>query len=246
VLLWYTHWHGSRSLRLATRVSQLALSVDRASFPIATPKVRGIGHAIDVERFDGGPPAAHTGPLRLLALGRTARWKGLATLAEAFGRADIDATLEIRGPSLTADELAHRRELASIPDPRIRVEEPVTRSEIPALLRSVDVVVNPAEPRTGAALDKAVYEACACGRPVVSTNRALTSFLGGLPLRLIAPPRDPDGLAEVLREVADGGVGVRAEVGEELRRRVVEHHSLGHWADEVIRAISDVRSPRGR
>ena len=61
-----------------------------------------------------GPPAAHAGPLRLLALGRTARWKGLATLLDATAparRGRRISALEIRGPSLTPDEEAHRGEL---------------------------------------------------------------------------------------------------------------------------------------
>jgi hypothetical protein len=48
-----------------------------------------------------------------------------------------------------------------------------------------------------------------------------------------------------LRETAAAGAARRAEVGEELRRRVIEQHSLDHWADEVIRVVREVRSPRG-
>src|SRR6478752_4387269 len=39
LLLWYTHWHASRSLRLATRLADRVLSVDTASFPLETPKL---------------------------------------------------------------------------------------------------------------------------------------------------------------------------------------------------------------
>ena len=56
--LWYTHWTIDRTLRLATRSRTSALSVDRRSYPIADPKVLGIGHGIDVAQFaarDGAP-----------------------------------------------------------------------------------------------------------------------------------------------------------------------------------------------
>jgi glycosyltransferase involved in cell wall biosynthesis len=254
LLLWYTHWHASRALRLATVLADVALSVDASSFPLQSEKVRGIGHAIDVERFAAAPPPAHPGPLRLLALGRTARWKGLVTLLDAFGlvlESGTDATLEIRGPSLTDDERNHRRELASrIADDarlRSRVEllEPVPRAEIPALFASVDVVVSPNEPRSGATFDKAVYEAAACARPVVSTNEAFAPLLAGLPLSLLAPPRNPQTLADVLANVAAASAVARADTGAELRRRVVEQHSLGHWADAVISVVREVRSSRG-
>lgn len=247
LLLWYTHWHASRSLKLATRLCDVALSVDTSSFPLTSAKVRGIGHAIDVSEFADEPPLEHDGPLRLLALGRTARWKGLQTLVDAFRSTDLDATLELRGPSLTADERVHREELAVAvaDDARISLEQPLSRAEVPALLRRADVLVSPAEPQAGTTLDKAVYEAAACARPVVTTNAALAPFLAGLPLQLLAPPRASDALARVLVAVVQATVEQRAAVGAELRQRVVEQHSLDHWADTVISIVREVRSPRG-
>jgi glycosyltransferase involved in cell wall biosynthesis len=254
VLFWYTHWNASRALKAATRVASAALSVDAASYPVATPKLRALGHAIDVDRFNAAPVAAHAGPLRLLALGRTARWKGLGTLLDATASAvgeGADLALEIRGPSLTPDEEAHRVELAKriAADERLRgrVEllDPVARAEVPGLLAATDVLVSPNEPRTGATFDKAVFEAAACARPVLSTNAAFAPFLGGLPLPLLAAPRDPAGLAAALLAIVRADAAERAAVGAELRRRVVEGHSLGHWADGVIRVVSEVRSLRG-
>jgi glycosyltransferase involved in cell wall biosynthesis len=255
LLLWYTHWHAGRALRLATSLADAVLSVDESSFPLQSAKLREIGHAIDVAAFAGTPPPEHAGPARLLALGRTARWKGLATLLDAFALAvdsGLDATLEIRGPSLTDDELAHRRELAArvAGDVQLRgrvtLLEPVPRAEVPDLLASVDAVASPSEPRSGATLDKAVFEAAACARPIVSTNASFASLLDGLPLQLIAPPRDPEALASILSAVAGAPLGVRAAAGEELRRRVVAHHSLDHWAEMVIAVMSEVRSRRGK
>jgi glycosyltransferase involved in cell wall biosynthesis len=254
ILFWYTHWHVSRQLRIAVRVASVVLSVDTSSFPIASPKVRGIGHAIDVDRFVAAPPSGHEGPLRLLALGRTARWKGLATLLDAVSLAraqGAEVRLEIRGPSLTDDERAHRRELeariASDPELRSHAEllPPVARDQVALLLSASDVVVSPNEPRSGSTLDKAVFEAAACARPVVSTNDSFAPLLGGLPLPLLVPPRDAGALAAAIVAVAAADPAVRAETGAVLRERVVALHSLDHWADTVLRVISEVRSPRG-
>jgi glycosyltransferase involved in cell wall biosynthesis len=246
LLLWYTHWHASRALRAATHVVDAALSVDASSYPVPTSKLHPIGHAIDVERFDAAPTAAHDGPLRLLALGRTARWKGLATLLDAMELASADLQLEIRGPSLSADEEAHRRELERRADgQRVQVLPPVSRDDVPELLATVDAVVSPNEPRAGATLDKAVFEAAACRRPVVSTNAAFAALLGGLALELVAPPRDPRALAARLDALAAASHEERVAVGNALRQRVVDGHSLEHWAAGVCSVVTEVRSARG-
>jgi glycosyltransferase involved in cell wall biosynthesis len=245
LLLWYTHWHASRALRLATRVVDAALSVDASSYPVATRRLHAIGHAIDTERFDAPPVAEREGPLRLLALGRTARWKGLGTLLDALDLVEADVQLEIRGPSLTPDEREHRLELAARSDGmRVRVLDAAPRAEVPALLASVDAVVSPNEPRAGATLDKAVFEAAACRRPVVSTNAEFASLLGGLPVELLAAPGDALSLAARIDALARSSHDERVAAGEELRHRVVAGHSLEHWADAVCGVVTEVRSRR--
>ena len=59
MLLWYTHWNPSRSLRLALPLVDVVMSVSPGSFPIETPKLQATGHAIDVEQF---APAPTRGP----------------------------------------------------------------------------------------------------------------------------------------------------------------------------------------
>jgi len=121
----------------------------------------------------------------------------------------------------------------------------VPRAELPRLVAGADVVVSPNERRHGATLDKAVFEAAACVRPVISTNPAFEPLLGGLPLPLTAPPASPAALAEVIAAVGVASPELRASVGAELRSRVVAGHSLEHWADEVVSVVREVRSPRG-
>jgi glycosyltransferase involved in cell wall biosynthesis len=253
--LWYTHWNVGRSLRLATRLADVVLSVDSRSFPIASAKVKGIGHAIDMRRFPPpGGPKVHEGPLRLLALGRMTPWKGYTTMLaglELATQQGLDATLEIRGPALTSGEREHLADLRRIVAAsstlrgRVVLEPPVSRDAIPALLQGADVLLSATQPDGGETLDKVVYEASAAGVPVLSSNVVLDDFLTGLLLGLRFARRDAADLARALLEVSTAGPAVRATTGEELRRRVEAGHSVESWADAVVRELEAAR-PRRR
>jgi glycosyltransferase involved in cell wall biosynthesis len=252
--LWYTHWNADRSLRLATRLADVVLSVDRRSFPLESNKVKGIGHAIDVSRFPApGAPKLGEGPLRVLALGRLAPWKGYTTMLGGLELAiaqGLDATLEIRGPTLTVVEQDHLDELERIvsesPSLRARVTfaPPVSRDAIPALLADADVLLSATQPEGSETLDKVVYEASAAGVPVLSSNAALDEFLSGLPVGLRFARRDPSDLSRALLEVSAAGPVVRAATGAELRRRVQTDHSVESWADAVLAALEAARHGR--
>lgn len=246
ILLWYTHWHAGRQLGLATRLADTVLSVSEGSFPLRTRKLVATGHAIDIETFAPGPQD-DGGRLRLLALGRTARWKGYETMLAGLERAverGVDAELEIRGPQLTDDERAHVEELrgaieaSSALAGRVRIEPPLPRAELPALLRGADALLSATQPRGSETIDKVVFEAAACGIPVLASNTALDELLGGLPLELRFRAGDPGGVAERLAALAAAPAAVRAEAGAELRRRVVAGHSVDSWADAVVRAVT--------
>ena len=251
-LLWYAHWRGDWTLRLADRLAAATLSVDRGSYPLRSAKLRAIGHGIDVGRFAvRNGDAGEGGPLRLLALGRTAPWKGYATLLDGFERAlgqGLDATLEIRGPSLKDEERTHRAELRAriAASPMLAAHadlaEPVARERVPELLAGTDALVTAADSGRGTqTLDKVVYEASACGVPVIASNPALDAYLAGLPVRLDFRAGDADDLARALIEFAAAAPAARAETGRELRRRVERGHSVDTWADRVLSVVEEVR-----
>ena len=157
----------------------------------------------------------------------------------------LDAELELRGPQLTDDERAHRQELettiaaSEALRTRVRIEPPVPRAELPGRLAAADALLSATQPRASQTLDKVVYEAAACGVPVLASNPALEEFLGGLPLELRFPARDAAGArrpAARARGRRSRSSGPRS--GAELRRRVVEGHSLDSWADAVVAAVA--------
>lgn len=247
LLLWYTHWSSSRSLRIATRLADVVLSADKRSFPLRSPKVRGIGHAIDGRRFaPSDRPAEGDGRLRLLALGRYARVKGYPTILEGLKQAlerGVDASLEIRGPELTPAETAHRAELerivagtATLHD-RVALTGAVSHEQVPALLNAFDVLVSATQPTSSETFDKVLCEAAACGLPVVASNRNFADILDGLSPESSFPAGDVDALGGVLERLAAAGPEQRRASGAELRRRVLAGHSVDSWADAVIASV---------
>ena len=251
LLLWYTHWSTSRTLRAATRVADVVLSADAGSFPLRSTKVRGIGHAIDAERFaPSATERAGDGPLQVLALGRYAPVKGYETLLEGVRIAverGLDARLDVRGPELTPVERDHRaeleRRLSRTPAlaGRVNLGDSVTRELVPALIARSDVLVSTTQPQSSETFDKVLCEGAACGVPVLASNRALEGLLDGLTLPLRFPAGDAEALAQRLLEIGAAGPQVRHELGAELRRRVAAGHSIDSWADAVVATISGLR-----
>ena len=245
--LWYTHWTIDRTLKLATALADVGLSVDRRSYPIDDPKVLGIGHGIDVAQFAArnGLPKAN-GTLRLLALGRTSPSKGFVTLLRACARSradGVDLKVEIHGASTTDEERRHRRELEAMIEQEgltgsVELGEPVPRPEVPELVRRFDAVVNTTRGQTsGGALDKVVYESAACAVPIFACNPYFDEFLGGLPVELHFGSEDAADLARVLHAFADTDPARREEAGRELRRRVETGHSVDSWANAVVATV---------
>jgi glycosyltransferase involved in cell wall biosynthesis len=228
LVLWYTHWKASATLRLADRLATSIVSVDRRSFPLDSAKVRAIGHGIDVSEFDcaerrGGDV------VRALVLGRYSPAKGIETILR--GAAEVEGVeVEVRGASLNGFEERHRRELERLGVP---LGDAVPRAQVPDLFARADVLVNNME---AGAPDKVVYEAAAACLPVLASNPVFDELFDGYPLAF--DRESPESLAARLRWFAALGDDERAEIGRALRERVVERHSVETWADGVLAAAT--------
>jgi glycosyltransferase involved in cell wall biosynthesis len=239
LLLWYTHWKKTRTLAVAARVCDLLLSVDRRSVPLAHAKVRAIGHGIDPDEFPPVEPRRPDGTLRLVALGRYSRAKGLGTVLRALQLVrdrGVDARLVARGPILVQEARHERHTLETVADGLglrdvVDLGEAVPRDELPALLAESDVLVNNMRP---GAPDKVVYEAAASCLPVVASNPVFDELL---PKELRFPTDGVEELADRLVAFASTLPPQRRELGRSLRARVVAEHSVAHWADEVMDAV---------
>jgi glycosyltransferase involved in cell wall biosynthesis len=233
LLLWFTHWRASRLLRAAERASTVVLSVDERSFPVPSRKLRAIGHGIDLAEFSCSQAPEGQETLRLLALGRYSPAKGLDTILRALAVNGDHVRLDVRGPSLSPEERAHRAELEGLVtelglDGRVTLGDAVPRADVPGLFASHDALVN--NMRAGAP-DKVVYEAAASCVPVLASNPVFDSLLE--PAQRFAR-EDPLQLAERIRALGALDASARAALGRTLRDRVAQHHSVESWARQVL------------
>ncbi len=238
VLLWYTHWHASRLLGAAERVSSAVLTVEPRTFPLPSRKLRPIGHGIDLDELGCAREENAVPGLRALALGRYSPAKGLETVLRAVRLAldaGVDLRLEVYGPALTPEERAHRAALESLVaelelEKRVRLGHAVLRNELPGLFARADVLVN--NMRAGAT-DKVVFEAGASCVPAIASNPAFDTLL---PAELRFEREDPQSLADRLAAFARLDPEERRRLGEELRGRVAAGHSVTSWAAGVVEA----------
>jgi len=224
LLLWFTQQGSGRSLRVAERVVDRILTVDERTVPLASAKVRAIGHGIDVGAIPCVPERRP--PLRrLLGLGRCAPVNGWETVLRALTELP-DATFSLHGPVLTAADRAELPRLESLAAAlgvadRVTFGGEVPYAGVPQLLGLADAVVNATR---GNAADKVVYEAAAACLPVFAASPVFDSLL---PDELRFRCDDPSSLAERID-------GYRGGAGKKLRERVEAEHSAGHWAECVL------------
>ena len=154
--------------------------------------------------------------------------------------AGVAATLRCHGTAMHPGEPENlerlRRLVAELRlTDAVELGGPVPRSEIPAVLRASAALVNNSLP---GAPDKVVFEACASCRPVLVSNVVFDELLDGLEPWLRFEPDDAEGLADSIGRLAALDPGSRLAIGQALRERVLDRHSVASWADAVVRLAS--------
>lgn len=167
---------------------------------------------VDVERFRPVKREPQSGPVRLLFVGQLAARKGLAYLLEAMRRLPpglCRATLV--GPlALPPDALAPYADL-------FEHRAAVPYHEVQAVFAAADLFVYPSL-HEGSAL--AIYEALACGLPVVTTPNSGSVVEAGRQ-GLIVPAGDAIALAQAVERLASDAP-LRQEMAAAARARALQ------------------------
>jgi glycosyltransferase involved in cell wall biosynthesis/phosphoheptose isomerase len=205
----------------------------------ARRKLTVVPCGVDLSLFspDGPREPRRAGRRRLLCVGRLVERKGIGNVIEALAEVP-DAELVVAGgpprDRLADDREAQRlrgvAERAGVAD-RVDLRGQVERADLPALVRSCDVVVCAPwyEP-----FGIVPLEAMACGVPVVA------SAVGGMIDTVVdgvtgvhVPPRDPERLAAALRPLLDDEPR-RARYGAAGVRRARRLYDWGRVANATL------------
>ncbi|WP_435252950.1 glycosyltransferase [Streptomyces tendae] len=233
----------------------LATSTDEAvelrGMGVPDRRVSVVPGGVDTEHFH---PAADTGGTperrlrhRLLACGRLVRRKGYDDAVRVLVQVP-DTELLIAGgpPAGTLEEDPEARRLvgiarrAGVAD-RVRLLGAVDPDDMPALLRSADLVLcTPVYEAFGLV----PLEAMACGVPVLATDVGghRDSVADGTTGRLVAP-QDPEALAETVRALL-ADERLRRQYGRNGRERVLRHYTWTRVADAAEQVYRPTCSAR--
>jgi glycosyltransferase involved in cell wall biosynthesis len=174
---------------------------------------------VDLEEFQPGTPVAEP---RLLFAGRLHPEKGIFDLLAAF--AQLRETLPAAQLLLAGDGPA-RREVQQRAGPGVVLLGVVPHAGMPALIRSVAVVVSPSRttPKWEEQVGMTNLQALACGVPVVASwSGAIPEYTPPGAGALLVPEGDPPALAAALRRLLTDPA-LRGELGR-LGRRFAERH----------------------
>ncbi len=214
-----------RLFRRASRVLALDPLMKKRLEGLGAPPDRVVVHplGVDARRFRPAVGGRHSGPLRLLSVGRLVEKKGFADGIRAVAHlraSGVDLRYRIAGDGPLGPEL---RELAAALGVADRVEflGQVAHAAMPDLLAEANMVIVPsvrAADGDEEGTPTVIIEAMACGVPVVATRHAGVPFLveDGVTGWLV-DEHDPVALAERVRDLSDparaatfGAAGLRS------------------------------------
>ncbi|MDP9845432.1 glycosyltransferase involved in cell wall biosynthesis [Streptosporangium lutulentum] len=196
---------------------------------------------VDLELFrPSGPVAPRESRRRVLSIDRIVPRKGLDTVLQAM-RHLPEVELLIVGGAPEDDEvvrLSRMIDCYGLPD-RVRLVGGVGRAEVPALMRSADVLVSVPwyEP-----FGMVPVEAMACGVPVVASavGGHLDTVAG---CGMLVPPRRPRALTEALLDVL-GRPHLRASLATAGERRARHRYGWPRVAERTESVYRDVLADR--
>lgn len=226
IISWYTHKAVGYKLHLVNLLADKILTASEKSCRLKNrKKIIVTGHGIDINYFKPSEQYLPGAKFKIVSIGRISPTKNYETLIKAVGLLK-DVELKIVGqPSLERDEkyFEDLKQLAK--GLNVEFVGGVPHSQILPYYQNCDLFINLSG--TGS-IDKAVLEAMACEKLVLTSNEA---FQDG---NLLFRPKDYQDLARKITDLVKLPVEIRRSIGREMRKIVVENHNLDNLAKKII------------
>lgn len=228
--LWYEARGKRWPLRIALRCVQKVFSASSGGMPLKTAKSIVTGHGIDSADFSDAQEDRQ--PFQLITVGRITRSKRLEKIFECMQKLPDNYSCAVFGATITEDDVHYREELEKHIDQcglqkKVRFHEPVPQTALAVHLQRANIALH----ASVTALDKAVLEAMACGCIVVSTNPTVHTVL---PEECRA---NDENFAEKVKAILAMSEEGRQKLREQLRKEVVEHHSLSKLIERLVKEM---------
>lgn len=243
ITLWYTHRQAHRTLQLATLVSHRVVTAAADSFPLATAKLRVIGHGIDTEFFSPSEQdAVHhnlIGKPTLIQAARLMPIKHQATLIRALAEVP-DAHAVFVGDVPPGADTAYKTELETLAHELGAAKRVTFAGNLPPEAvrdwnRRAAIAVNLSP---AGLFDKAALEGMAVGIPTIVASAAFDDMIGGDPRLRIPSPEDHAALADRLRDLLALSEAEQQQIGIRLRERVIAAHGLDGLIARLVSVLN--------
>ncbi len=210
----------------AGRLCVIPEGIDLAKFD---PAAVSVDRVFAARRAMGLDPS-DARPVILLAA-RLTGWKGQAVALAALGRLVADRlsgdapVLVMAGREERAGEAKRLTDLAASAGVRDAVRLPGSLADMPAALKSADLVIAPST--SPESFGRSVAEACAMGRPVIASDLgALSETLRDGETGWLVPAGDTEALAGAMGRALRMTRDAREVVGARARARIAADFSL--------------------
>lgn len=238
ITTWYTHRQLSRAIHWAERVSYRIATAVPSSFPLQTPKVRAIGHGIDVGFFSPDEAQQKSTRPRIVYVARLTEIKHQHILLEAIKGLNCEVVLVGDVPDGFGDSYKQRL-LQWSADAGLQEQVIFAGAQTPQQVRdwyrSATLAVNLSPPGL---FDKAALEAMAVGVPTIVSNDAFLPLMGSHQHLLQIPKPDDTGAlrARIQQILALSDEGLRS-MRLSLRANIRKEHSLMRLIPRLIQVM---------
>jgi len=239
---WYTHGSINWKRHLLERLTNKIITVSDKSFrkPIFPKKVKIVGHGIDIDYFMPDKQDKEINDkFKIISIGRISPTKDYETLIEAIGiliKEKNIKNLEVKiigGPVLKKeqkyfDDLKNIIKYKDL-EKYIRLLGPVSYNQILSYYQNSDLFINMSH--TGS-VDKAVLEAMACEKLVLTSNEAFQYILKDD--KLMFEQSNQQDLAQKIINLMKLLKEDKRKIIKRLRNEVIKNHNLDKLVKKII------------